>query len=160
MSYNFLGDSGYPLQPWLLTPIDNAAPGTREELYNTLHSRARSIIECVNGILKSRFRCLLRHRTLNYDPIKAANIIYTCAVLHNISIAFNDELPNDNIDLQEQNNNGMDNDNAPIPSKKKTVKNYQYIIIYVYVLDPPNIFDGNWHVQGQRIRNNLIQLLN
>ncbi|KAK9745262.1 DDE superfamily endonuclease [Popillia japonica] len=40
-----IGDSGYPLQPYLLTPVLNAAPGTPEANYNAAHATARNIIE-------------------------------------------------------------------------------------------------------------------
>lgn len=38
------------------------------------------------GVLKKRFRCLLRYRTLEYAPEKAAQIINACTVLHNMCI--------------------------------------------------------------------------
>lgn len=41
------------------------------------------------GILKKRFRCLLRYRTLEYTPEKAGQIINACAVLHNMCIRAN-----------------------------------------------------------------------
>ncbi|XP_071581033.1 putative nuclease HARBI1 [Temnothorax nylanderi] len=63
-----LGDSGYPLEPWLLTPFPNAEPGTREEYYNQRHSSTRSTVERCIGVLKKQFRCLLRYRTLEYTP--------------------------------------------------------------------------------------------
>nr|CAI5836615.1 unnamed protein product [Callosobruchus analis] len=33
-----LGDSGYPLQPWLMTPVLDARPNTPEAMYNSLHT--------------------------------------------------------------------------------------------------------------------------
>ncbi|XP_063216851.1 putative nuclease HARBI1 [Bacillus rossius redtenbacheri] len=82
-----LGDSGYPLQQWLLTPVVGAAPGTPEYLYTSRHVATRSCIERCNGVLKSRFRCLRKDRVLHYKPTKAASIINACAVLHNLAIA-------------------------------------------------------------------------
>nr|CAD7434734.1 unnamed protein product [Timema monikensis] len=83
-----LGDSGYPLEPWLLTPIEgNIVPNSKEENFNLAHRKTRNIIERCNGLLKSRFRCLLKHRTLHYMPEKASKIITACTVLHNMCIA-------------------------------------------------------------------------
>ncbi|XP_064482910.1 putative nuclease HARBI1 [Ornithodoros turicata] len=82
-----LGDSGYPLEPWILTPILGDEPELEAEwvdLYNRVQATARGTIERCFGVLKSRFRCLLRLRALHYNPTAAANIIYACAVLHNI----------------------------------------------------------------------------
>ncbi|XP_077489680.1 uncharacterized protein LOC144100711 [Amblyomma americanum] len=38
------------------------------------------------GVLKSRFRCLQRYRTLHYEPERAMVIIAFCAALHNICL--------------------------------------------------------------------------
>jgi hypothetical protein len=81
-----LGDSGYANEPWLLLPILHADPGSLEENYTTVHCKARSSIERSFGLLKARWRCLLKHRCLHYAPEKAALIINACAVLHNIAI--------------------------------------------------------------------------
>lgn len=77
-----LGDSGYPLEPWLMTPIVNAMAGTPEANYTNMHTRSRNTIERVNGVLKQRFRCL--GKALHYKPQVAARITYACAILHNI----------------------------------------------------------------------------
>jgi len=91
-NFFLLGDSGYPLRPWLLTPLQGDFPrGSPEERYNRRHKSARSIIERCNGVLKARFRCLLKHRVLHYSPTKASHIINACCVLHNICI--NNNLP-------------------------------------------------------------------
>lgn len=101
-NYHLIGDEGYPLSPWLITQypgdIENNSPEGR---LNISLRRARTTIERVNGILKSRFRCLLKHRTLNYDPFKAGKIINSCAVLHNLAIHFNTPLPDDDMIEEE-----------------------------------------------------------
>ncbi|KAJ8910563.1 hypothetical protein NQ315_008948 [Exocentrus adspersus] len=82
-----LGDSGYPQQPWLMTPVLNPAQGSPEERYNNTHASARNCIERCFGVLKGRFRCLLGERTLRYSPEKVGTIVVACAVLHNLCIA-------------------------------------------------------------------------
>lgn len=87
------GDSGYYLRTWLMTPIPNAVPGSPEERYNISFKTCRSLIERCNGVLKMRFRCLLKHRVLHYHPQKAGKIINACTVLHNICINNNNPAP-------------------------------------------------------------------
>ncbi|XP_030757741.1 putative nuclease HARBI1 isoform X2 [Sitophilus oryzae] len=91
--YFLLGDSGYPLRTWLLIPFQNVEPNTIESSYNERHKHTRVKIECCNGVLKARFRCLLKHRVLHYKPRKACEIINACVVLHNICIEYNVPLP-------------------------------------------------------------------
>ncbi|XP_011674132.1 putative nuclease HARBI1 [Strongylocentrotus purpuratus] len=64
-----LGDSGYPLFPWLMTPLSH--PRTdQENAYNNAHAKTRSIIEQLNGQLKNKFRCLLGHG-LPFIPVRS-----------------------------------------------------------------------------------------
>lgn len=99
------GDSGYALRSYLQTPIINPEPepNTPEYRYNTKQMCTRSIIERCNGVLKMRFRCLLKHRVLHYEPTMACKIINACIILHNMCIANNvpdpDEDNMDDLDL-------------------------------------------------------------
>ena len=70
-----LGDSGYALKPWLLTPI--LSPTTRaERKYNKAHKSTRCIIERTYGIWKMRFRCLHRGLTQNTKKESRRNSCY------------------------------------------------------------------------------------
>nr|CAH7715607.1 unnamed protein product [Callosobruchus chinensis] len=80
----FLGDSAYPLRPWMLTPIAYAQPDSPEAHYTQMHCSTRNTVERCIGSLKARWRCLLVHRVLHYDHHMVAKIINACAVLHNM----------------------------------------------------------------------------
>uniref|UniRef100_A0A8C5H7U0 DDE Tnp4 domain-containing protein n=1 Tax=Gouania willdenowi TaxID=441366 RepID=A0A8C5H7U0_GOUWI len=76
-----LGDSTYPLLPWLMTPF--LASNTPEQArFNTAHSKTRCAIERLNGVLKRRVACL---NYLRVEPQGVCNIILACIVLHNIA---------------------------------------------------------------------------
>lgn len=102
-----MADSGYPVEPNLLTPILNADTEA-EQRYNSAHKSARNVVERCNGVLKNRFRCLIQNRTLHYSPQRACKIIYSCAILHNICrdrkiplLLECDEEEEDDIDVNE-----------------------------------------------------------
>lgn len=101
----YAGDSGYPLEPWLLTPVPGHNHSAAERRYNMVHSSMRSVVERCFGVLKHRFRCLQKHRTLQYQPNVATSIIEACAVLHNICLHFSEPQPEgeyeDEVDLNE-----------------------------------------------------------
>lgn len=78
--------------------------GTPEDHFNNVHMSARNTIERTFGVLKQRFRCLLKHRVLHYAPPKAASIINACVILHNIAI-------NEGLPLPEDDNE--DNEDVP-----------------------------------------------
>lgn len=69
-----------------MTPVLNAAPGSRAEVYTTRHVQARNCIERCFGVLKARWRCLLKDRVLHYHPHVASKIVMACCVLHNIAL--------------------------------------------------------------------------
>lgn len=81
-----LGDNGYPLKTWLITPY--IMPTTVSEVFfNRKHVKARTVIERMFGILKMCFRCLDKTGgTLQYSPQKIGAFFVACCVLHNVAI--------------------------------------------------------------------------
>lgn len=115
-----LGDSGYPLEPWLMTPVNGRAEDVHIRNYNIAHRSLRNVVERLFGVMKARFRCCFGERALHYKPEKAGRIINACAILHNICINrgdriddfVDDELPNENFEDEEYYNNERYNEDG------------------------------------------------
>ena len=75
-----LGDSGYMVREWLLTPILNPRDA-HEAAYTDAHCVTRSTIERCNGVLKRRWHCL--HGEIRLHPKKVCKVICVCVMLHN-----------------------------------------------------------------------------
>ena len=84
-----VGDSAYPLSLWLMKPFKQTATLTEEQVhYNKALSQARVVVEQAYGILKGRWRNLLKSME---EHISTASItIMACCVLHNICIDVGD----------------------------------------------------------------------
>lgn len=82
-----LGDGGYGIAPWMLTPYRNPQNDI-ENYYNIQHSTNRVIIERCFGQLKRRFPILGYKIRLKLDRI--SRIIICGFVLHNIAKHVND----------------------------------------------------------------------
>lgn len=120
--FHSAGDSGYPLEPYLLTPFGN--PNNQAEArYNTSHSNTRVVVEQTFGTLKSRFRCL--HKSggaLQYEPLKCAKIAVSCMLLHNYCIQHRVPLITDDIDLDDVPNPANELANAARHGQKEAVR--------------------------------------
>ena len=83
-----IGDSGYALCRYLMTPYDD--PSTRKERrFNATLKTCRSSVERAIGQLKRRFYCL--KSGLRIQPDKACLIISACVILHNIAKKLGEE---------------------------------------------------------------------
>jgi hypothetical protein len=81
-----LGDSAYPVLPWLMTPHKNVRNLTiTETLFIRRLKRGRCVMENAFGILKQTFRELLvkSELTVKFLP----DVIVCCAILYNLLLA-------------------------------------------------------------------------
>eukprot|EP00795_Rhopilema_esculentum_P003531 gene3531-2015_t len=86
-----IGDGAYPLSSWLLKPYPDNGALTRSEIkYNKTLSSARSVVERAFGVLKARWRCLLK--MLDNKTSNVVEVLITCCVLHNICEDNGDEV--------------------------------------------------------------------
>ena len=105
-----LGDSGYPLLEWLITPSErhliDGVPA-----FNRAHKRTRRLVENTIGLLKEKFPCL---NYMRLSPVYAANIFKCCAALYNISR----EPENNNIcEVGDDSENDVNEDAAQAPAQ-------------------------------------------
>ena len=89
----YLGDAGYALSRWVLTPYRGVRyhlkewargtqrPQNKEELFNLRHASLRNVIERVYGVIKKRFPIL--SRMLEYDYPFQVDLVRCCFMLHN-----------------------------------------------------------------------------
>ena len=79
-----VGNSAYPLGPWLQKPFPEATRDRDEIAFNRELTAARVSVECAFGILKSRWRIL--GKQFDSEINFAVKTAIACAVLHNFCI--------------------------------------------------------------------------
>lgn len=94
-----LGDSGYPIKRYLITPLANTNTPA-ENLFNESVIRTRNPVERSYGVWKRRFPILALGIKLKLNRIEA--VIVSTAVLHNIACLMKEEVPSVNEDIEAQ----------------------------------------------------------
>jgi hypothetical protein len=77
---HFIGDSAYPLKPFILIPYDNTAHGTPGDNYNFFHSSLYIAVECHFGKVDLWFGIFWR--PLKFSLKANGHIIDACLWLH------------------------------------------------------------------------------
>ena len=95
-----LGDGAYPLHANLIKPYPYTNRLSREEIqFNKKLSAARVTVERAFGVLKARWRILLKR--LDSDITNVSDTIISCVVLHNFCQMENDQYIDHDLILQE-----------------------------------------------------------
>lgn len=95
---HLLGDSGYKLEKYLLTPFLNPT-NVHERNYNKCQIKTRNTVERQYGVWKRRFPCL--KFGLRTKLQTSLTVIVATAVLHNIAILTRDEEPPEDVLLTD-----------------------------------------------------------
>lgn len=85
LQYCFLGDAGYPLCTWLITPFTARSAEHDDEdvlTYNFLLSSARMFVEQVFGCVKSKWR-VLDYKICFESTDDIRNFVYACCIMWN-----------------------------------------------------------------------------
>lgn len=83
VSVYLVGDSAYPLLPWLIKPFaHHAALSSAQKTFNYRVSRARIVVENAFGRLKARWRRLQKQNDM--DVTNVPHVVQTCCILHNM----------------------------------------------------------------------------
>lgn len=112
-----LGDEGYGLTPWLMTPYRNTEARFQAR-YNKLHSKERVVVERVFGQAKKRFPIL--QSKIRVKTQKIPSLIGSCFILHNVSKHLN-EPDHDDVEyiLDREENEPIYNDNRDLILRRR-----------------------------------------
>lgn len=109
-----LGDSGYPLIKYILTPYLH--PETRSQRnYYASHIRTRNCVKRFIGILKRRFPVLSVE--LRTKLLTTLTIIVETALLHNIAVETKKHIPPEDLTLHQYMRNRRQNRNVRIQNQ-------------------------------------------
>lgn len=126
MPYFFIGDSGFSLNKYMMTPYaqGNRYLSTSEKIYNYRIARCRRQIESAFGMLEKRWRIL--QTSLNFSPEKTKKIVMSLLCLHNYVLTENtntnlfdiDDEPDFVLDKLEQTRPRINRINEAIESRE------------------------------------------
>uniref|UniRef100_A0A5B7BR29 DDE Tnp4 domain-containing protein n=1 Tax=Davidia involucrata TaxID=16924 RepID=A0A5B7BR29_DAVIN len=95
-----LGDSCFPLLPWLLTPFDKSddknSLSSSERAFNSVHSRGMELVGTAFGRVRARWQ-LLSKRWKEECIESFPFVIITCCLLHNFLIKCSEALLDENV---------------------------------------------------------------
>lgn len=99
-----VGDTGFPLLPWLLTPYQGKGLSDHQADFNKRHSATRMVAQMAFTRLKEVWR-IIQGVMWMPDKTRLPRIVFVCCLLHNIIIDMEDELL-DEMPLSYQHDSG------------------------------------------------------
>lgn len=92
--YYFIGDNGFPLKPYIMTPYPRSTSlSMTEKIFNARLSHARRVIECSFGILVRKWQ--LFEKPIAFKLETTEQIIMAMACIHNFLITSEMDLPSE-----------------------------------------------------------------
>ena len=88
-----IGDSAFPFHTWLMKPYANTVPTPQQQYFTYRLSRARMVVEGAFGMLKGRWRVLMRKSECEEETLKLMSL--ACVVLHNSEFTIRDAVTED-----------------------------------------------------------------
>ena len=112
---HWIGDTAYPLKPWILTPYKDTGCLTRQQQhYNFIHSSTWMVVERSLALLKNRFWKL--KTSMLVPKIKDVPVVVVAAcVLHNICLTNEDDIDDFLDEAGDGSDNGDDDDDGFFP---------------------------------------------
>jgi hypothetical protein len=106
-----LGDHGYALSPFLLTPY-SSVNSPEQQAFNRAHMKTRCTVERAFGQLKKRFACL--HYGLGIKLNRVCLTILACFILHNFAKLYREEDIADIFKNDDEESNSGDTDEVNV----------------------------------------------
>ena len=93
--FKFIGDAAYPMRLWFYSPFKEEKDGLSREIafWNFIQSSTRMAVEKAFGILKGRWRILLKRIDMPLQNVP--DIVTASLCLHNLCILENDDFDMD-----------------------------------------------------------------
>lgn len=91
LPYKLIGDAAYPMRPWFYSPFKGEKEGLSRSKshWNIIQSSTRMAVERAFGILKGRWRILLKRIDMPLEHVP--DLVTACICLHNLCIIHGDE---------------------------------------------------------------------
>ena len=120
-----VGDSAYPVKNWLMKPFSNRGRlSPQKRRFNQKLNAMRSVIERAFGLLKGRWRLLLKKIEQSHTSIPQS--VTAACVLHNFFVMQGDSFDDDNNrpPLDDQNDADEDDEAQDGPATRQTMLDY------------------------------------
>jgi hypothetical protein len=89
LPYKLIGDAAYPMRPWFYSPFKGTGLSAEKAHWNFIQSSTRMVVERTFGILKGRWRILLKRIDMPLHHV--GDIVSACICLHNFCIIHGDK---------------------------------------------------------------------